>query len=345
MRPQHFTPAPDIRHGDAFDLVRNVDEPVHAIISDPPYGLNIGRLAGQSWDRDDTIAFSSEFWRSCLEVLQPGGLVIAFGASRTWHRLAVALEDAGFEIEETVLAWSRADKKLVDTDISKAFSKLGEFDMAAEYADCHTMFKPAFEPIVVARRPFPPKFSRMQNIRKYGTGFLNFSDAYTPTDEDLARTPGAPKTGGVMYYDRGGMERSVPHNGGRYPHNQVFLHTTLCEPDGACAPDCSAALYDLEHPGKTRFFRSFYHSGRTPQSERITVDGKAHLTVKPVSIMEWLVGIATLPGQTVLDPFAGSGSTMVAATRMGRHSISIEREQGFYDIIRTRADELTGALV
>jgi site-specific DNA-methyltransferase (adenine-specific) len=116
----------------------------------------------------------------------------------------------------------------------------------------------------------------------------------------------------------------------------VFVHSPDCRP-GDCTHACPAALYDAAHPGKTRFFRSFYHSGRTPQAERITVNGEAHLTVKPVALMEWLVGIATLPGQTVLDPFAGSGSTMVAARNLGRRSISFEREGRFYDIIRERA--------
>lgn len=326
-----------VRNGDSLELVRNLEpESVHAIVTDPPYGLNIGRISGQSWDKSDTIAFTSEFWRSCLEVLKPGGLAIAFGAPRTWFRLAAAMDEAGFDIEETVLAWCRADKKLVDTDLSRAFSTRDEPDLADTFSNCHTMFKPAFEPILVARKPFECGMTRLQNLRKYGTGFLNFTDAYTPTDEDLSRTPGAPKQGGVMFYDRGGMEKSVPHAGGRYPHNMVFVHSDDCVEGGACVPNCSAALYDLEHPGKTRYFRSFYHSGRTPQSERITVNGEAHLTVKPVSLMEWLVGIATLPGQTVLDPFAGSGSTMVAATKLGRNSIMFEREEAFYDIIRAR---------
>lgn len=334
-----FTPL--VLHGDADVLIQDIPhESVHAIVCDPPYGLDIGRLSGQRWDRDDTIAFQRSFWVKARAALKPGGLLIAFGASRTWHRLATAIEDADFRIEETILAWTRADKKLVDTDLSKQFAALGEHDLAAQFSDCHTMFKPATEPIVVARKPYEYGFTRIQNLRKHETGFLNFTDAYTPTDENLSRTPGAPKQGGVMFYDRGGSEKNVPHAGGRYPHNMVFIHDDACVP-GSCVPTCAAAAYDHEHPGKSRYFRSFYHSGRTPQSERITVNGKAHLTVKPVSIMEWLVGIATLPGQTVLDPFAGSGSTGVAARNLGRKSVLIEREAAFADIARERAAYIT----
>lgn len=327
-----------IREGNAAELVCDLaPESVDAVVTDPPYALNIGRLSGQSWDGEDTIAMRPEFWASVLPALKPGGLVIAFGASRTWHRLATAIEDGGFRMEETVFAWTRADKKLVDTDIAREFERSGDPVMAEVYRDGHTMFKPAVEPILLLRKPFAPGMSRLENIRTYGVGFLNFADAYTPTSEDLSRRPGAPHKNGVMFYDRGGMEKSTPHAGGRYPHNMVFLHRPSCAVEGECAFDCAAAHYEGAFPGKTRFFRSFYHTGRTPPSERIAVNGIAHLTVKPVSVMEWLVGIATLPGQVVLDPFAGSGSTLVAAALMGRSSIVFERERSFADIIRERA--------
>ena len=330
--------APVLVQGNARELIRDIPtESVHAIVTDPPYALDIGRQVGQKWDRaDDNPAFDPEFWVDALRTLKPGGLLLAFGASRTVHRLTVAIEDAGFIIEESILAWTRADKKLVDINVAREFAKKGESDLAATYADCHSMFKPAYEPIVVARKPFDGKLTRVENIREHGVGFLNFSDAYTPTDEDLSRTPGAPSKDGVMYYVRGGMERSTPHAGGRYPHNMVFLHTEQCSPEAGCAYDCSAGIYEHEHKGKSRFFRSFFHTGRTPQSERVHVDGEAHLTVKPQSVMEWLVQIASLPGQVVLDPFAGSGSTMVAAATTGRRSVSFELGENHATIARSR---------
>lgn len=330
---------PLIIQGDTRDLIRDVPaESVHAIITDPPYGLDIGRQSGKSWDRADTNpAFDVTFWEDAYATLKPGGLLLAFGASRTVHRLTVAIEDAGFTIEESILAWTRADKKLVDVKVARELSKMGEADLAEQYADCHSMFKPAYEPIVVARKPFDGALTRVENIARHGVGFLNFADAYTPTSEDLSRTPGVPSKDGVMYYTRGGTEKSTPHAGGRYPHNMVFLHTPQCDPQHGCAYDCSAGIYEHEHKGKTRFFRSFFHTGRTPQAERISIDGQAHLTVKPQSVMEWLVGIATMPGQVVLDPFAGSGSTMVAAATLGRRSISFELSATHADIARSRA--------
>ncbi len=330
---------PVIAQGNARELIRNVPaESVHAIVTDPPYGLDIGRQVGKAWDKaESNPAFDPEFWADAMKALVPGGVLLAFGASRTVHRLTVAIEDAGFIIEDSILAWTRADKKLVDQNISKEFAKRGETDLAEQYADCHSMFKPAYEPIVVARKPFAKGLNRLENIREHGVGFLNFQDAYTPTSENLSRIPGAPSKDGVMYYVRGGMERSKPHAGGRYPHNMVFMHTPACDPENGCAYDCSAGIYEHEHKGKTRFFRSFFHTGRTPESERVHVDGVAHLTVKPQSVMEWLVDMATLPGQVVLDPFAGSGSTMVAAQTLGRRSIMFELEEPHAEIIRTRA--------
>ena len=332
---------PIIIQGNARELVRDVPaESVHAIVTDPPYGLDIGRQTGKGWDKaNSNPAFDAEFWEDALRTLKPGGLLLAFGASRTVHRLTTAIEDAGFIIEESILAWTRADKKLVDVNVAREFAKRGETDLAETYADCHSMFKPAYEPIVVARKPFDGKLTRVENIRVHGVGFLNFSDAYTPTDEDLSRTPGAPSKDGVMYYVRGGMEKSKPHAGGRYPHNMVFIHTENCSADLGCAYDCSAGIYEAEHKGKSRYFRSFFHTGRTPQNERITIDGEAHLTVKPQSVMEWLVQIATLPGQVILDPFAGSGSTMVAAATTGRASISFELGEAHAAITRSRAPQ------
>lgn len=330
---------PILVHGDSRQLIREIPaESVHAIVTDPPYGLDIGRQkSGIVWDRAETNpAFDPEFWADALRTLKPGGILVAFGASKTYHRLAVAIEDGGFLLEESIMAWTRADKKLVDVNFAREFTKRGETDLAEKFADCHSMFKPAYEPIVIARKPLDGR--RLENIEKHETGFLNFADAYTPTDENLSRMPGAPSKDGVMFYDRGGMERSTPHAGGRYPHNMVFMHAPQCDPEGGCAYDCSAAMFEREHKGKSRFFRSFYHSGRTPQHERVTVDGvdAAHLTVKPLSVMEWLVGIATLPGQVVLDPFAGSGTTMAAAERLGRQSISFELGEGHAAIARSR---------
>ena len=332
---------PIVVQGNAREYIRQIPaESVHAIVTDPPYGLDIGRQTGKKWDRaDGNPAFDPEFWEDALATLKPGGVLLAFGASRTVHRLTTAIEDAGFIIEESILAWTRADKKLVDLNVAKEFAKRGEPEMAETYADCHSMFKPAYEPIVIARKPFTPGMTRLDNIREHGVGFLNFADAYTPTDEDLSRQPGAPSKDGVMHYVRGGMEKSQPHAGGRYPHNMVFLHTEQCDPDTGCALDCSAGIYEHEHKGKTRFFRSFFHTGRTPQSERITIDGEAHLTVKPQSVMGWLVQMSCLPGQTILDPFAGSGSTLVAAKNTGRAAIGFELLETHAEISRSRVQE------
>lgn len=327
-----------VHTGNVLDVLPTLpDNSVHAIVTDPPYGLDIGRLTGQSWDRADTVAFDPSTWREALRVLRPGGLILAFGASRTFHRLASAIEDAGADIEDSIFAWTRADKKLVDHNPAKEYLRRGDAAAAAEVSELHAMFKPAVEPITVARKPIEPGLTRVENLERWGTGYLNFADAYTPTDEDLSRTPGKPSKDGAMYFVRGGDAKSVPHAGGRYPMHQVFVHSPECSAEGECVPQCPAALYDLAHGGKARFFRSFYHSGRTPQAERTPVNGRPHLTVKPVALMEWLVGIASLPGQTVLDPFAGTGSTGVACEALGRHSVLIELDPAFAEVARKRA--------
>lgn len=88
-------------HGDCLDVLATLnDDCIDAVVTDPPYGLD---FMGKHWDTG-AVAFDTAVWGHCLRVLKPGGHVVAFGGTRTWHRLAVAIEDAGFEIRDN-LAW------------------------------------------------------------------------------------------------------------------------------------------------------------------------------------------------------------------------------------------------
>jgi site-specific DNA-methyltransferase (adenine-specific) len=192
------------------------DNSVDAIVCDPPYELG---FMGKSWDSSG-IAYSVELWTECLRVLKPGGHLLAFGGTRTWHRLAVAIEDAGFEIRDNI-AWLYGSGFPKSHNISKAIDKAaglereltnqgatkcpdypnkcsghnetGKFsatihalptlpnsDEAKAWDGWGTALKPAHEPIVVARKPVEGTVAA--NVLTYGTGALNIDGTRVGTE-------------------------------------------------------------------------------------------------------------------------------------------------------------------
>jgi len=105
--------------GDAWDVLPSLDaDSVDAVVTDPPYGLG---FMNKGWDKVDT-PFRADFWQEVLRVLKPGGHALVFGGDRTWHRTAVALEDAGFELRTTVL-WLYGSGFPKAQDVGKAVDK------------------------------------------------------------------------------------------------------------------------------------------------------------------------------------------------------------------------------
>jgi DNA modification methylase len=108
-----------LHHGDCLDVLRTLpDASVDAVVTDPPYELS---FMGRGWDATG-IAYNVGLWRDCLRVLKPGGHLLAFGGTRTWHRLACAIEDAGFEVRDSI-AWVYASGFPKSLDVSKAIDK------------------------------------------------------------------------------------------------------------------------------------------------------------------------------------------------------------------------------
>jgi DNA modification methylase len=186
------------------------DNSVDSIVCDPPYELG---FMGKSWDSSG-IAYSVELWRECLRVLKPGGHLLAFGGTRTWHRLAVAIEDAGFEIRDNI-AWLYGSGFPKSHNISKAIDKaagaerkvIGKSnrhgggtmqghsfqvspvvpditasatDEAKAWDGWGTALKPAHEPIVVARKPVEGTVAN--NVLTYGVGGLNIDGTRVGTE-------------------------------------------------------------------------------------------------------------------------------------------------------------------
>lgn len=199
-------------NGDMLDMLQVIEpESIDAIVCDPPYELG---FMNKSWDSTG-IAFKKETWENCLKVLKPGGYLLAFGGSRTYHRIACAIEDAGFEIRDCVMylygtgfpkscnIGLAIDKKNgVESEVvgvgksgcnSRAYQSekpttAGNYDIKKsqnEWQGWGTCLKPAYEPVIVARKPF--KGSVVDNIIKYRVGGLNIDECRIPTNDDLAR--------------------------------------------------------------------------------------------------------------------------------------------------------------
>lgn len=196
-----------ILHGDSLEVLKTLDEnSVDAIVTDPPYGLS---FMGKKWDYDVP---STELWIEVLRVLKPGGHLLSFGGTRTYHRMVVAIEDAGFEIRDQI-QWlygsgfpkSMNVSKLIDKaagialEKGEAFNVVGGTDAsnggskfrsdhpdyqpfepasatAKQWQGWGTALKPANEPIVLARKPLSEK-TVAKNVLKWGTGALNIDSS------------------------------------------------------------------------------------------------------------------------------------------------------------------------
>lgn len=195
-----------LHQGDCRDIMRTYpDQHFDAVITDPPYGIS---FLGEKWDTATPTGFQAwaQSWgEEALRVIKPGGYMLAFSATRTYHRLTSGLEDAGFEVRDS-LAWIRADGKPAGLDLSSAFDRAagvldrregrdvrnwagnGETatgmsshkvwavgkpstDEAKTWEGWGVGLKPAWEPIVVARRPLEGRL--VDNVREYGTGAMN----------------------------------------------------------------------------------------------------------------------------------------------------------------------------
>lgn len=233
MTPYYQDDSVTLHHGDCLDMLRaddygydwNLgyrsarmfpDNSVDAVITDPPYEL---AFMGRAWDTSG-IAFNPAVWAQCLRILKPGGHLLAFGGSRTWHRLAAAIEDAGFEIRDSI-AWLYGSGFPKSLDVSKAIDKaagaergvvgthhrhgggsavsgsmLGSLGTDSElpltapatvaakrWQGWGTALKPSFEPIVVARKPLAGTVAA--NVLEHGTGALNIDACRVATTDDL----------------------------------------------------------------------------------------------------------------------------------------------------------------
>jgi site-specific DNA-methyltransferase (adenine-specific) len=308
-----------------------------------PYHRVSKGFMGKQWDGGD-VAFNPETWAKVYRVLKPGAHLLAFGGTRTYHRMACAIEDAGFEIRDCI-QWLYGSGFPKSHDVSKDIdraagikrgteyrpNKLNEVygngmgggawnapndppatDAARQWDGWGTALKPACEPIVLARKPLSES-TVAANVLKWGTGALNINTCRIEAEPRSFRNGRGLQFGGVgnTSHKRGPWQS----NAGRWPANIILDGS---EEVVAAFPESAA--------------RFFYHA-KANKNDRA---GSKHPTVKPVDLIQYLIRLVTPKGGTVLDPFAGSGTAGEAAHREGVKAVLIEREAEYQNDIRAR---------
>jgi site-specific DNA-methyltransferase (adenine-specific) len=311
-----------------------------------------------------SVLFQSwcESWaRKCLRVLKPGGHLVAFGGARTYHRLACAIEDAGFEIRDQIM-WIYGSGFPKSLNVGNATTFHGPTQSGAPLDDGKwqgfgTALKPAHEAIVLARKPLIGTVAA--NVLAHGTGALNVDGCRVEIDAaDNIHTKN-PHTFGTIgekgIYGAGKATMyEVPT--GRWPAN--VIHDGSDEVVGAF-PDSAPSSgrprnnkASIGYGGSDVDFLTvgyedaggsaarFFYSPKADADDRLS---SKHPTVKPVDLMAYLCRLVCPPGGTVLDPFAGSGSTGMACMREGFDAILIEREAEYVADIKRRIGHVSGA--
>tara|TARA_B100001964_G_scaffold245115_1_gene330018 strand:+ start:1295 stop:2131 length:837 start_codon:yes stop_codon:yes gene_type:complete len=216
---------------------------------DGPYHKIARGFMGQTWDGGD-IAFKTEIWKEVFRVLKPGSVLLAFAATRNYHRLAVAIEDSGFEIFD-----------MINWIYGSGFPKR------------KNLLKPAHEPIVVARK----------GVNKE----LNLDECRVPSID---------------------IDNTNQNEKGRYPANVI-------------------------HDGLEEDWSKYFYCSKASKKEK---EDTTHPSVKPINLIRYLIKLVTRKKGTVLDPFAGTGTTGEAAILEGRKYYLIEKNKKYFKDIKNR---------
>lgn len=388
-----------LHQGDCLDVMRRMDDnSVDSVITDPPYALE---FMGKGWDK---VLPPVEVWQEALRVAKPGAMLLAFGGTRTYHRLTCTIEDAGWQIRDCIM-WIYGSGFPKSHNISKAIDKAagaerevveevragfgkrngvkdqdgGIFanslpeelkrvsitapatEAARTWDGYGTALKPAYEPIVVAMKPVESTFAA--NAQKWGVAGLNIDGARVGTDsgDDYGRSPN--RSDGTRSQSRGyswgrglAEDSGVGNPSGRWPANIIhdgspevvgrFPVTTSGARKGTGKPKYGGNSYNesatLDYTtceASTGSAARFFYTAKASKSERTAngaVDNK-HPTVKPLALLEYLCTLTKTPtGGVVLDPFVGSGTTLLAARNAGRSAIGIEMNAEYCQIARAR---------
>jgi DNA modification methylase len=367
-----------IIQGDCLDVMKTYpDNHFTGIVTDPPYGIS---FLGKDWDHSIP---GVPYWQEALRICKPGAHLLAFAGTRTFHRLACALEDAGWEIRDCI-NWMYGSGFPKSHNFGK---KIGD-----EWQGYGTALKPAWEPILVCMKPCDGTFAN--NAETHGLAGINIDACRIGVEGGTKRSGQAdyPKT------EQGTVDRSIHWartghsinqlDKGRWPANVILDEEAGEMLDGQSGELKSRIFYSqgtnsttfngclgrnpklrtdtkgyTDSGGASRFFYCAKPSpserdegmGESPIFESQTLYGctspgrnvpkhggkrkNNHPTVKPIKLMQYLLKLIAPPKNAlILDPFAGSGSTLVAACKLGIDCVGIELSAEYCEIARARLE-------
>lgn len=273
-----------------------------------------------------------------LRVLKPGGHLVAFSGTRTYHRMACAIEDAGFEIRDQI-GWAYGSGFPKSRNIGDGWG---------------TALKPAWEPICLARKPLAGTVA--QNVLQHGTGALNIDGCRVAHSEECKPMAAQAEVNTIIRQSGRYETTTELKPNGRWPANLCHdgsEEVLAAFPDSASGSgkrpdDATVAGFSTVGcgPSKLNGFDAysdagvgsaarFFYTAKADAEDRL---GSKHPTVKPLDLMQWLVRLVTPKGGICLDPFAGTGTTGEAAWREGMRAILIEREPEYVADIERRME-------
>lgn len=306
--------------GDCIEVLKQYpDNYFHSVVTDPPYNTGNVRKGSDKWDTfkdNKTFQKWTEKWaKEVFRVLKAGGYLISFSSNKTYHRMAVAIEDVGFQVYD-IFNWVYFSGNMVKGKRSKDLSM------------CTTL-KSCSEPALLAKKPIEEQNTDLQ-FEKTQTGYLH-------TDKCRFKAKSPHWLGKNDDPMKGWSDvKKNPLAGGQY-----FVHN---KEDGYEAEHVDLGKYA---PVGGRFPANVFHCKKPTKKEK-DAGLKAssthhnrrnfHVSVKPVNLMKWLVRLLTPEGGIVLDPFVGSGTTAVACILEGYQCVGIERNKEYEHIIRGRTE-------
>lgn len=375
-----------IYNGDCLEVMNEIANcTFDAIVTDPPYGLG---FMGKAWDNDVPGA---PYWDQALRVAKPGAHLLCFGGTRKFHRMACAIEDAGWEIRDCIM-WVYGSGFPKSMDVAKAIDKasgyVGEVigtrtvDVGMQGGNMHagrkqqqqqqvhtlseqaqiwqgwgTALKPAWEPIIVARKPLDGTIAN--NVLEHGTGALNIDGCRVPIENEKL-SYGTFHAGGenglngtstfrirerhypAGYQPPGRFPANLIHDGSDeilelFPETKPARKSKLRSGKGGYTYYKNGKTVGTEHNDNGGSAARFFYCAKASKSDR----GKDndHPTVKPNDLMRWLVRLVCHDGGVVLDPFMGSGSTGVACFDEGVNFVGIELNEHYAEIAESRLCE------
>jgi site-specific DNA-methyltransferase (adenine-specific) len=382
--------------GDLLDVLPTLGK-VDCVCTDPPYGLS---FMGKAWDHSVP---GPEYWRAIKEVCKPGAMMLAFGGTRTQHRLTCAIEDAGWEIRDCLM-WLYGSGFPKSMDISKAIDKaagakrkvIGQRDVgpdirgdnfhrdggmrmiaditapatdaAKQWSGWGTALKPAYEPIVLAMNTLDGTY--VNNAIQHGVAGINVDACRIDIGDEAIHAPQSDpsKRVGTVGTDLGISNADIKkfqaaqcesirktQEMGRFPANllldeesagQLDSQTGVLKSGSNCMRTKPGGGYhgNIGHAGDVQTTYGdaggasrFFYCAKAAKKER--GEGNDHATVKPLALMTYLLRLLSTPtGGVILDPFAGSGTTALAAKKLGLACICVEKDPHNCDIIVARLE-------